>query len=163
MTKKRWIKAEDLMAELQKDPEYLRHRAERDEKFQRLRHKYAELERPILEKLRSHGYQADSIADIVKNFAPLPSVVVAVILGALDTCEDGGVCESLVRALGAAAEPFDGRPLVMLYERTRDPNLQWVIANTIALTRPHSIDEWLRKARENPDLRSTLENLGLTW
>jgi hypothetical protein len=160
MSKKRWTKAEDLMAELEKDPDYLRRRAERDEKFSRLKEKYARLERPILEILASHGYQAESIDDALKRFAPLPKPVVEVFLGGLETCDDDRIRESLVRALGAAERPFDGRPLVRVYEDTPDDNLRWAIANTIALVRPHSIDEWLAQAVADPVLGKTLKTLG---
>jgi hypothetical protein len=160
MKNKKWKTAKELMDELERDPGYVRLRAEKDEKYRRLEEQYSQLERPILEKLDSHGFQANSIQDAVKRYAPLSSVVVDILLSSLETCDDVRIRESLVRALGAAEKSFDGRPLVNCYEGTSDDNLRWAIVNTIVLARPHSIDEWLEKARKNPHLRSTLEDLG---
>ena len=69
--------------------------------------------------------------------------------------------ETLIRGLGAAARPFDGRPLIKCYDTFKDDNLRWVIANTIALARPHSIDNWLEDALRNPVLGKTLRELGI--
>jgi HEAT repeat protein len=155
--------AEEVMAELEQDPEYVRRRAAIDEKFRRLEDRDALLERPILAKLRSRGYVASSIKDALEKFAPLPPDLTEVLLRTLEACEDDRIRESVVRALGAAANPFDGRTLVKCYESTHDEGLRFAILNTIALSKVHSINDWLAKARRDPYLHKTLENLGYCW
>jgi hypothetical protein len=160
MTKKRSRTAEELMAELAKDSEFLRRRAQRDEKNKGLKAKYAALEAPVLETLASYGYQANSIEDAVKIFAPLPEALVDVLLQGLDKSTDDRMSESLVRALGAAQRPFDGTALVRCYEKTYDDSLRWAVLNTIALAAPHSIDAWLGQVTKNPAVAKTLNDLG---
>ena len=81
MSKKSWKTAKDLMVELKADSDYLQKRKEMDEKFRRLEERYLELARPILERLRSEGFESDSIEHLVKKYVPLSSQVVSIILG----------------------------------------------------------------------------------
>ena len=146
MSKKSWKTAKDLMVELKADSDYLQKRKEMDEKFRRLEERYLELARPILERLRSEGFESDSIEHLVKKYVPLSSQVVSIILEHLEPGQDDRYCESLVRALGAARESCD-------------ESLRWAIANTIALTHPHSIDIWIASASDDSTLKRTLLEL----
>jgi hypothetical protein len=154
------ITAEELIEKLEADPEYRARKERRDEKFRRLREKYAQLDRPIVESLANLGFHVDSFDEIVKKFAPLPKPIVDVLLRALEECKDWKQREALARALGTAKEPFDGRILTRLYDETWDCGLQFAIANTIALARPHSIQEWIEKSDKHSKLRTDLTNLG---
>lgn len=145
MKKKNYKTAEALMAELEGDAEYVSRRAELDKKFHDLAQKYARLEAPIVQQLAAIGCRADSIQDAVSKYAPFSVTAVQVLLASLEISDDDRVRESLVRALAAASEPFDGGSLARCYEKTSDESLRWAIANTIALVRPHSIDEWLSR------------------
>jgi len=160
MSKKSWKTAKDLMAELKADSDYLQKRKERDEKFRQLSTRYLELTRPILERLRSEGFESDSIEHLVKKYVPLPSQVVSIIIEHLEPGQDDRYCESLIRALGAARESFDGRRLASVYDKTCDESLRWAIANTIALTHPHSIDIWIASSSDDSTLKRTLLELG---
>ena len=159
MSKKSWKTAKDLMVELKADSDYLQKRKEMDEKFRRLEERYLELARPILERLRSEGFESDSIEHLVKKYVPLSSQVVSISLEHLEPGQDDRYCESLVRALGAARESFDGRRLASVYDKTCDESLRWAIANTIALTHPHSIDIWIASASDDSTLKRTLLEL----
>jgi hypothetical protein len=162
MTRKNRIRADQLLAQLQTDPEYLRIRREREEYYRRLQERYAELDRPILESLSATGFPAQSIEDLVKKYAPLPRAVVAILLHAIaqsiEQATESRHCESLVRALGAAKEPFDGTVLATCYDNTSDESLRWAIANTIAIVKATSIDQWIQNC--NSQLKSNLEKLG---
>jgi hypothetical protein len=160
MKKKTWQTAEQFMAELNSNPEFLRRKAEKDARRREREEHLQALERPILDKLKECGFDAPSIADLVEIYSPLPDVVVGVLLDSLEQCANTKTLESLIRALGAAARPFDGRPLVKCYESFNDDTLRWVIANTIALVRPHSIDAWIAEALSDPVRGVTLRNLG---
>ena len=161
--KKRWKTAQELMDDLANDPEYVRRRAEKDEKFRRLRDRLTLIERPILDKLVAAGFPANSIEDATKRYAPLPEPIVSMFLEYVTTCEDERITDALVRALGAAKSSFDGRSLIDRYIATSNEGLRFAILNTIALAHPHSIDDWLQKARANPHLRQRLADLGHKW
>jgi hypothetical protein len=155
------ITAEKLMKSLENDADYRHRRAEREGKFRRLREKYAELDRPILESLRELGFESNSIDEVTRKFTPLPEAIVEVLLDSLDHCADDRMCESIVRAIGASKESFDGRPLVNRFHQTPDEALRWAIINTIALRKPHSIESWLESARNDPVLGKALRDLAI--
>ena len=155
--------AEELMKRLAADPEYVKMRAAKDEKSRERAKRLAAISRPILERLTDTGFPAESIEDLVRKFAPVPEQVVEILLANVNECSDDRIQESLVRALGAAEFPFDGRQLVKCFESARDEGLRFAILNTIALVKPHSIDEWLEKARQNDYLRQKLSDLGYKW
>ncbi len=162
--KKRGLRgAKELMDELEKKPEFVRRRDEKAERRRRLEEMYAELARPAFEALHAQGFEATTVQDLVRKYAPLPVVAVEILLNSLETCENDRMCESFVRAVGAAQERFDGRLLASKYDHTHDEGLRFAVLNTIALTRPHSIDGWLAKIGENPFLRKTLSDLGYRW
>ncbi len=161
MSKKNWKTAQELMAELTGNPDFLRRQAEKEQRRKEREERNAAMERPILDDLRVSGFDAPSIVDTVNKYSPLPDEIVDVLLTGVENSTDLKLLESLVRGLGAAAHPFDGRPLVKCYETFNDYNLRWVIANTIALVRPHSIDAWIEDALRNPVLGKTLRQLGI--
>lgn len=142
--------AAGLMAELQGDPAFRRRELEVDQ--QRLLHEqeYSRLLEPILAKLREHGLQGATLQEIVQKFAPLPDAAIEILLAGLSELTDTRGRETLVRALGAAKKPFDGRSLVACFEQADDEGLKWAILNTIALARPHSIDDWLATIANTP-------------
>jgi hypothetical protein len=161
--KKRRQSAKEFMAELAADPEYVRMRAEKDEKSRQRKERLDGIARPILEKLRDAGFPAESIHDLVKTFAPLPEEAVDILIASLKSCLEEPIQESLARALGAAKTPFDGRPLAALFDSTSDESLRFAILNTIALARPNSIDEWIQKISQNEYRRKQLADLGHEW
>jgi hypothetical protein len=173
MTKRKWITAEELMSQLDHDPNYRRGVDEKNRKEQDRAARDAALELPILQKLRALGFVGDSIWDLTEKYCPLPQQLAEVLLDEVRrltsqisrysdyySSTEVRVLDALIRGLAAAASPFDGRPLVKCYETTRDPSLRWVIANTIASARPHSIDDWIEKALKEPWLAKTLRDLG---
>jgi hypothetical protein len=155
-----WVTAEELMTELMKDPAYVKKMKEKEAR----RNKRAEiakaLEQPILAKLSSCGFECNSINELVNEYSPLPATAVAILLSEVPLATDDGIRLELIRALGASAIRFDGRPLADCYDSQRDLNTRWVILNTIALAHPHSIEGWLEAARKDPWVERTLRELG---
>lgn len=162
MRKPKLKTAAELMAELESDSEYVKKKKERDDSFQRLDEWYAHLARPILDQLHARGYVATSFEDLVKRYAPLAPQAISILLEHLEPGKDARHCERLVRALGAAQGPFDGTRLATCYEGTSDESLRWAIANTIALTHPYSIDDWITTTSEQGNLGKVLRDLGYT-
>ena len=163
------MSAEELMKQLQNDPEYLRQEAVREEKWRRLEEADARLEKPILADLDSASFNGESIEAVVRNHTPLPKEAVEILLRWLRALNEedlegrsghARLAESVVRALAATRLSFDGRSLVDCFENTSDEGLKWAIANTIALTTPHSIDEWLSDKLQHGYWGKTLRELG---
>ena len=89
--------------------------------------------------------------------APLPVDAIEILRSALPQLDDAGLKESVVRAMGTAKQPFDGRPLVTCFQQTNDEGLKFAILNTIALATPYSIDDGLARIR-NTTQGETLRN-----
>src|SRR5262249_25434512 len=155
-----WKTAEELMKDLKDDPEFLRRQEQKAERSKRLQEQFSLLESPVLEKLSQLGYEASSLSDVVKNYSPLADPIVHVLLDAVKSTSDVKFLEWLIRSLAAAAHPFDGAVLVECYKRFSDWNLQWVILNTVACAKPHSIDDWIAKCLADPMPGKTLRDLG---
>jgi hypothetical protein len=154
------ITAGQLMKELENDPEFLKQRAERTARRNRRLQAMFDDERPILERLKDAGFEVESLEEIAPKFAPLPDVLVESLLDCLPLCGHDRNRELVIRALGAAKNRFDGRPLIASYKSTYDEGVRFAVLNTIALTKPHSIDTWLEAARRDPYLHAELEKLG---
>lgn len=155
-----WKTAAELDAELAKDAEFQRLAAEKAKRRQEREAAFTILERPILDDLTLCGYEAASIHQALRRYAPLPIGFVDVLLDWVSRSTDLRILETLIRALGAAHQPFDGRTLAKCFDENRDENLRWVILNTVAIAKPHSIEEWLAKVLQNPAWRKTLVELG---
>jgi hypothetical protein len=139
--------AEQLMSELQSDPTFRKREEERDQRRLQRELEYARILAPILRKLADIGYKAASMEGLVDAFAPLPPPAVEILLSSLANVVDERLKESIVRALGAAEQPFDGTPLVECFDGTSDEGLKFAVLNTIAFVKPYSIDHWLDAAR----------------
>ena len=151
------------MEELQRDPEFTARQASRQEKFRKLREQCDAVSQPILAKLALAGFTGSSIKDVGVRYVPLPSALVDILLEALPTCPIENLQETIVRAIGGAAEAFDGRPLRDLFEGTNSEAVRFAVLNTIAMVRPHSIDAWIReRLRSNSYYLKTLTDLGYT-
>ena len=62
--------AEEFMAELERDPEYLRRRADKDERSRIRDEKIDAILTPILLKLTKAGFPTDSLQHLVANTLP---------------------------------------------------------------------------------------------
>jgi len=142
--------AAELMAELQGDPAYRRREIEAEQKHLLREKEYSGMLEPLVTKLHELGLQGASLHEIVPRSAPLPGDAVEVLLAGLVELHDARATEAVIRALGAARTPFDGRPLTVCYELTDDEALKWAILNTGALARPHAIEDWLSSIEDTP-------------
>ena len=162
MSKKHWQTAADFMAELQADPQFQRQQAEKDRKLAEREAAVAAVVRPIMDDLQNAGITAESIEDMTQRYAPLAPQIVQVLLGWLPRVQDDRVKESLIRSLGAAGEPFDGKPLVECFSHDSSDTLRWPIANTMAETRPLGVADWLAEAVKNRSFGNARGMLAVT-
>lgn len=161
--KKRRQTAEELMAELQSNPKY-RRRMKQKQRDQQKRWKQIDDElAPVICKLNECGCQGASVGEIVRRHAPLPGDAVEILLNSLDVLRNDRAVETIVRALGATRVRFDGRPLVQKFQSTADEAVKWAIVNTISLTKPHFINEWIEQLLMNDYWKQTLYGLGWSF
>lgn len=149
------------MAELEANPEFQRRMAE---KARQRKEEEVEINReldPILARLHSVGLIDETLQEVVERYCPLSHDIVEVLLESLLVLKHPRVIESVVRALAAAKEPFDGRPLAFCFETTDDHAVKWCIANTITFSHPHSIDDWVQVIRKNKFWDETFRKLGI--
>ncbi|SFH53334.1 hypothetical protein SAMN05421753_10149 [Planctomicrobium piriforme] len=79
----------------------------------------------------------------------------------LASCENNHAKSTIIGLLAFAQHSFDGTLLIQCYERTKDSeDVRWQVLNTIAIARPHSIDDWIEKLCENPFRKEELYKLG---
>lgn len=157
--KQQWKTAEEIMAEQQRDPEFQRRAAEKLKRRQEREAAHALLEKPVLAELETLGFKIDSVYRLAKTYGWLPKPVVETLLKWVAQATDKHLLEALIRQLAAAKKPFDGTVLAKCFDGTKDPTLQWVIVNTIASAKPHSIDDWLKKLLENAYWKKTYNGL----
>jgi hypothetical protein len=139
--KPQWQSAADLMKEMAADPvtsRRLRARAERSKT--RTERSIAAME-PVLRKVESLGFEGETLEEVVKLNAPLPELLVSALLSSLNGLEPRQQ-EMIVRALGAASQPFNATVLVDLFAKTTDHALKWCIVSTFALNKSLGIQQW---------------------
>jgi hypothetical protein len=166
--------AEEVLRELQKDPAWVAARRADEQKRKQWAVEFRRLERPILEDLRAVGVVVTTIGNAKEweRYVPLQPEVVEVLVRWLDRAH-WKLKESLIRSLATAEKPFDGRPLVEVFEQILTEDLDeldfeearakadwgWVIGYTIAETRPHGITDWVIRTVQNPNLNKSREGL----
>ena len=157
--KRRDKTAGELYSDLARDDEYQSQmRAKHLNSRQRQNVCLSELKR-IVDELNSAGYSGENLGDIVQRYSPLPGAVCDKLLAAMAGDLSDRAMESICRALAASDDQFDGRLLVTIFESTSDESLKWAIANTIALTAPHSIDDWHKRIAMDPFWSTVLADL----
>jgi hypothetical protein len=143
------ITAGELQAILRGDPEFRRMIEERQRRHQEAVAPSLRVQKEILRDLRkSVGVKAQSLADL-PGVTEISPEIVQVLLRWLPIVERPNEKAAIVRTLGAARQPFDGRPLADLFEQTDNQMLRSAIANAIACARPTGVSEWILGALKN--------------
>src|SRR5476651_856907 len=161
---KKWITAEELMAELQADPDWVRGMAEADARHAasvaKLRAELEPEEAALRRDLRRVGMHTHSVSDLVNMDAPYPPEAVPILVHHLQAARHPVMRSSLARALTVEqAEGVAGGPLLRELRRETDPNARWVMANALTIVAtPDDADEIAALVRdpEYKDVRSRL-------
>ena len=154
------VTAEELMNQLASNPEFIAMRAAKEQKRAELLQRINVTISPLLQKLADAGYAVDSISSLTSQYAPLSADIVIIVVGFLEGCNDDRIQEALVRCLAASKQPFDGTVLMKTYKATSSESLKFAILNTIALTRPININNWISELRRNDYVDKKLTDLG---
>ena len=158
--KKRSITAEELLAQLEADPEYQARRTAQEARLSELKAVCAADEAQLVAELRAVGLDIDSIWDLVNNtphpflqrrfLGPYPTGN-AVLVEHLAKPHHPRIREGIVRALtvkdgGRAVEDA----LLDQFTLEKDSGLQWVIASALKTAMPYS------RRRKLPAIAATL-------
>jgi hypothetical protein len=154
--KRKPVTAEELMARLEADPQWV---AERDRREAERASRAAELqadESELVQSIRALGYEIDSVWDLVNN-APHPFLerrfigpyerAYPLLIQHLRASHEPGVREGIIRSLtvrdgGATVESA----LLAEFESESSPELRWVLANALRIAMPYS------RRRKHPEI-----------
>jgi len=138
------VTAEELMAELEADPEWV---ARRDAREQQRQHRIEEYDReaaPLRAELAKAGFRVDSIDDLHNQRLDYRDAI-PILLEWLPRIENRNVKESVVRALTVKwAKPTAAPLLVAEFRRADDSSelgLRWAIGNALAEVAGDSVFE----------------------
>lgn len=106
--------AAELMAELQADPEYVAERQRRDEDLRRKTAEWRAAEAPLVEELRTAGFEVESAWDLVNTSTPYPAAL-PILLEHLGRPYPDRVREGIARSLAVRDAKFGWETLVRLY------------------------------------------------
>lgn len=112
------ISAEDLIAELEADPEYVAETARQDEELARKAAEWRRAEEPLAEELRAAGFAVESAWDLVNTSTPYPEAL-PILLEHLECPYPDRVREGIARALAVRDAQFGAPVLTRLYREER--------------------------------------------
>ena len=159
-TMDKYIKAEELVNRLNNENHYQKLMDEKKKRRSRQADIIKEIERPILRDLESIGIKVLSISELIKIHAPLSNQIIKILLFWLPRVDHFRVQDMIVRALGSPAEPYNGRPLAVLFDTTKSKyDLRWVIADTIDSAQPTGINDWVVETVQNPSYGNSRQML----
>lgn len=142
--------AKEIMDRLLNDPKYCEMMKEKRLRRTLRNQELDDIEKPIIQELERLGVYAKDIFDLIKKYAPFSPEIVKILLSWIPKVEQNNVLDMLVRALAVPAEPYDGRVLTELFDKTYSSyDLRWVIGSTIECAVPTNITEWVVNTVQN--------------
>lgn len=108
----RGVKATELVAQLQRDPEYQRRFAAAEAERQAVARALREAEQPVVSDLRAVGVDVSSVWDLVNTSDPYPAALPVL----LEHMERGGYPDRVMESLGRALAV---KPSVAAWERLK--------------------------------------------
>jgi hypothetical protein len=161
--RKGYVGAADLMAELQRDPEWVARNAERqathDAKVANIAAE-TEAERvPLNADLSAVGYAVKSVWDLVNMKEAYPEAI-PVLLRHLPIVKHPIMRQGIGRALAVVeARGLAGSALLQALRHEQDPETRWVFANTLAIVADRENAEELSELADDPEYADVRERL----
>jgi HEAT repeat protein len=149
--------AEEWMAELEANPDFVAHRDERERERQRNEAKWRQAETPLVEELRGAGLDVEWSWDLVNTSKPYPEAL-PILLEHLQRSYPDRVREGIARALAVRDAQFAWPTLTRLYrEEDAGTNAKDGLAVAIAATsHDEVIDELISLAGDTQHGESRL-------
>jgi HEAT repeat protein len=146
-----WRTAEELMAQLARDPGYAKRRQAQEDTRQKKVAQNMRDAQPVVDDLVAQGFPITTIADLFNNKLNYEAAIPTLIQW-LPRVSNPEVKEDIVRALSVVwAKPSAVEPLLVEFERADDAGLRWAVANGLAVVADDSalsrISDWLRDSR----------------
>ena len=162
MKRKGPVTASDFLAQLENDPEYQVRRARQEEKQAKLKATLDADEKALVVAIREHGYDIDSVWDLVNN-APHPFIerrfvgpypkAYPILVEHLAVPHLPRIREGIIRALTERdANEVASAALLREFESEADPELRWVLANALRTVLARS-----QKAK-HPEYKAVFKN-----
>lgn len=153
--------AKELMDRLNKDPDFVQRREERERRYAEAEAIAMRASEGVLRELTEVGFPCDDVDNIVKTYCPLPPAIVSCLLKWIPQIDHDNVKEMLIRALGAAEQKFSCKVLADAYDScSHSIGVQFAVLNTIAMTNPTDIDDFITRIAESEHIRKQLRDLG---
>jgi hypothetical protein len=114
MTKKKPITADELLAQLNADPQWVADQAKREDDRRRRAAELARAEAPVVNDLRLAGFAIDSVYDLVNTKSSYPRAV-PILLGHLERAYPDVIREGIARALAVPDARVGWDLLIRLY------------------------------------------------
>ena len=153
--------AAELMAELQRDPEYVARMRQRDQQQRANIENYSRIAGPVLKELGARGYRVNTIGELIQGKTEYRSAV-PILLHWLPRISDPQVKEDIVRTLSVPwAKPTAAPTLIEEFRKADNVELRWAIANGLAVVADDSVFEDLVRLVQDKGLGKTREMLAL--
>ncbi len=160
--KRKRVTVEELLRDLERDPQWV---ARREERERELAAREADLrgdERMLVAELQGLGYDIDSVWDLVNNAphpvldrrfigpypAAYPVLVRHLVLPHHQRIKEGIVRSLTVRDGGSLVE----EALLAAFQLEQDPQLRWVFANALRIAMPY------HRRRKHPDIAAAFRS-----
>jgi len=144
--------AEELMSQLESDPEWVAQRDERDRQRRRRVEQNRHDAEPLRRELCELGLQVESVADLYNRRMPYTPAI-PLLIEWLPRIENPDVKESLVRALSVPeARPSAATPMIREFSAAHDSSglgLRWAIGNSLAVVADDSVFEQIAELAQD--------------
>lgn len=138
------MKAIDLMNQLEKNPEYIEMRKQKEQEMQLKLAEIKSIERPFINDLQANGFDIQASGDLLKLKKVDAKLAELLLIWLPKISDKHNSQQMLVRALAIAEKPFDGKILMQLFDNDdSSDSLKWAIGNTIASASVLNIEGWL--------------------
>jgi hypothetical protein len=145
---KKQIRAGELLARLNADPEWVAARAVEEEKRQKLDAEYREAEIPLVQALLRVGIKVSSAWDLVGTSTPYPAAL-PVLLEHLKRPYPSAVREGIARALAVPDAKFGWETLARLFREESEKRVKDGLAAAIGVVADDSVmDETISLAED---------------
>lgn len=161
MSKDESITAGELLARLKRDPAYQQRLGKRLDELAAIREARQRTLAPLLDELRQRGFEAKSLGELVRKYAPLDAGIRPLMHDWFVRVDDSALKDAILNVLANTQGDAHGRFLTEQFELTSDASVQWQIAATIEMTRPSGIEDWMYTTARNPALGKSREMLVL--
>lgn len=143
--RKKHLTADEVREQFETDPLYARVPAEKKAEILLNIQTIEEQSKPLLQALDDLGMSVVCVWEILDRYKKLYPVVIDTLLEHLPRVSYPRLKENIVRVIGLASSPYDGRVLASEYDCASDKYLKWAICDTFARTRPQNVDDWMIK------------------